>query len=93
MIRAYAKELRQLLHMSWIMNIAIAALLVIGVLFVYSSGYISTELPVRSLYKKQVVWALVGIACYAGFALFDYRGLRKFAWPGHESLYIVRRVL
>lgn len=83
MTRAWAKELRQLFHMSWIMNIAIAVLLVTGVLFVYSSCYISTELPVRSLYRKQIVWALAGIACYTGFAVVDYRRLRKFAWLGY----------
>lgn len=80
MIGPHLKKLRPLLATSWGMNLAVALLLVIGVFFVYSSCYISTDLPVRSLYKKQIVWGLIGTLCYVGFALVDYRTLRKFAW-------------
>lgn len=83
MIRERLRDLRHLVRMSWTMNIAVALLLGLGVLFVYSACYISEELPVRSLYKRQTMWALIGIACYVGFAAVDYRSLRKLAWWGY----------
>jgi len=65
---------------SWTMTTAVLVLLVIGVMFIYSSCYISEELPVRAYYKKQMVWAVVGLMCYMGFALSDYRRLRRISW-------------
>jgi rod shape determining protein RodA len=69
--------------MNWFMTGAVLVLLVIGILFVFSSCYISEEQPVRSLYKKQIVWSWVGLACYLAFAVVDYRRLRKVAWWGY----------
>ena len=83
MMKEQIKNLRQLIHMNWVMNIAVALLLVLGVLFVYSSCFVSSDLPVRSLYKRQVVWGLIGVICYLAFAVTDYRSLRKFAWWGY----------
>ena len=74
------RELRVLKRMNWPMTVAVVMLLVIGVAFIYSSCFISGDLPVRAYYKKQMVWALVGLACYVGFAVNDYRKLRKVSW-------------
>lgn len=73
-------QLSLLRRMHWTMNAAVGALLVIGVMFIYSSCYISEELPVRAYYRKQMIWALAGIAVYLVFALIDYRKLRKVSW-------------
>jgi len=62
------------------MTIAVVVLLVLGILFVYSSCYVTEELPAGSFYKRQIVWMLVGMICYAGFAIYDYRRLREFSW-------------
>ena len=66
--------------MNWLMTLAVLSLLVIGVLFVYSACYVSEEQPVRTLYKRQALWAVVGLLCYGGFAYLDYRRLRKVSW-------------
>lgn len=75
--------LRLLTRMNWIVSLAIVALIVIGTLFIYSSCYVNDEQPARSLYKKQMLWAAVGLVCYTGFAIVDYRRLRKFSWPAY----------
>jgi rod shape determining protein RodA len=72
--------LRGIMHMGWVMTVVVAALLVIGVLFVYSACYISDEQPVRTLYARQIVWAVAGLAAYFAVALFDYERLRRLAW-------------
>jgi len=73
-------NLKLLKRMNWIMVLAVLSLLVIGVLFVYSACYVSEEQPVRTLYKRQALWAVVGVLCYGVFACLDYRRLRKFSW-------------
>jgi len=75
-----SRNFKLLRRMNWTMTLAVLGLLFIGVLFVYSSCYISEEQPVRSLYKRQTVWAAVGMLCYGAFACLDYRRLRKFSW-------------
>ncbi len=72
--------LQPILQMDWILNIVITLLLIIGIMFVYSSCYISDDIPVRSLYKKQIGWAFIGTLGYFFFSIVDYRNLRKFSW-------------
>lgn len=79
-MKRFLKELRLLKYMDWGMTALLFVLLLIGVLFVYSACYISVDHPMRSLYKRQFMWAVTGFACYAGFAAFDYRRLRKLSW-------------
>ncbi|MBN2301738.1 MAG: rod shape-determining protein RodA [Lentisphaerae bacterium] len=69
-----------LTRMSWVLTLAILLLLVAGVLFVYSSCYVNPEQPVRTLYLKQVMWALVGLMCYLIFAMIDYHKLGTLSW-------------
>jgi rod shape determining protein RodA len=80
--------------MHWPMNIAIALLLLIGVLFVYSSCFVGNEDPVRPLYERQLVWVAVGVLCYLGLAALDYRVLGQFApWFYGVSLVLLLMVL
>ncbi len=72
--------LRRLRYIDWMMSPACIALLVIGVLFVYSACYVSEDRPVRTLYARQLVWAIVGVAAYLGVALVDYEKLARMAW-------------
>ncbi|MFC1462483.1 rod shape-determining protein RodA [Verrucomicrobiota bacterium] len=64
-------------RMNWGMTLVLAALLTVGVMFIYSACYISEETPVRTLYLKQAMWIVVAGAAYLVFALYDYRRLRK----------------
>jgi len=90
----YFKDARLLRRMHWPMTLAIALLLLIGVLFVYSSCYVSEDLPVRSLYKKQMLWIAVGIVGYMALAILDYRVLGRLAtWFYGVSLVLLVMVL
>ena len=79
-MRDFIRQLGLLRYMNWAMCLATLLLLVVGILFVYSSCYISEDLPVRSLYKRQILWAVAGILSYLFFAASDYRSLRRWSW-------------
>jgi len=79
-VREFLRQLRLLRYMSVSMCLATLLLLVVGILFVYSSCYISDDLPVRSLYKRQILWAVAGMGAYLLFAVADYRSLRRWSW-------------
>ena len=81
-------------RMSWGMTIVLAALLTVGVMFIYSACYISEEVPTRSLWLKQSMWIAAGAIAYAGFAMYDYRQLRKMGpWIYIVSLGLLVSVL
>jgi rod shape determining protein RodA len=69
-----------LARMDWIMIFAVVALLVIGVMFIYSAGYRGEDAPVASFYERQMLWALVGGFFFISTAFMDYRRLRDAAW-------------
>ena len=48
------RDLRMLRDMSGVALSAVLMLAVIGVFFIYSACYVSSEVPVRSLYQKQL---------------------------------------
>jgi rod shape determining protein RodA len=77
------KQLALLKRKNWIMTLAVMALIIIGVLFIYSASAASDDPRLRMLYKKQIVWLCVGLLAYVTFALVDYRSLRKMAWGGY----------
>lgn len=79
---------------SWPMTLIVALLAVIGVFFIYSACYVSDELPVRALYSRQIVWALVGFCSYLFFAGHDYRRLRRWAdWLYATAIVLLVAVL
>lgn len=93
-LEAYLRDLRLLKRMHWPMTLAVVLLLMIGVLFVYSSCFTGEEQPVRPLYEKQMLWIVVGIMCYMGLAVLDYRVLSRFApWFYGVSLALLVMVL
>lgn len=76
------------------MTIAVCLLLVIGIFFVYSACFIREGLEVQAFYKRQIVWAIVGIMCYLFFAVKDYRILKRLAvWAYMVSLILLVLVL
>ncbi|MCR5699086.1 MAG: rod shape-determining protein RodA [Treponemataceae bacterium] len=73
---------------------AVLALLVIGVLFIYSSAIDANgELPSVSWYKqeyiKQIIYAITGLFLIFGFALFDYRKTKKFSFWFYIAIIII----
>jgi len=76
---------RPLLRLDWTMVLAMVALFVGGLFFIYSASYRAAELPVSPLYQKQLRFGLVGLGAFLLMTLVDYRRLRDLAWP----LYLV----
>lgn len=60
---------------------ATLALVVIGVLFIYSSGINSTGELVSREYLRQIVWGMTGLLILAAFSYFDYERLYGVATP------------
>jgi len=76
----FFRNFKLLKQMNLPMTIAVGLLMIIGVLFIYSACYVSEEQPVRTLYRKQIVWMVAGALCYVLCAVYDYRRLGRFAW-------------
>ncbi len=84
------RPLKQLLgRLDWTMVLAIAALLMVGITFIYSASYRSDDLPAGSFFEKQILWALMGIGIFLVFAAVDYHQLRDASW----ALYALGLVL
>jgi len=82
-VKTVLEHVKGLADMHWLLTAVVGALLGLGVLFIYSSCYVSPDAPVRTLYKKQLVWAVAGLLCYLTCAAIDYRELVKAAWWGY----------
>ncbi len=57
---------------------ATCALMIIGVLFIFSSGVTSTGVIFSNEYIKQIVWASTGLLILIGISFLDYGRLREF---------------
>jgi rod shape determining protein RodA len=62
--------------------LAVLALMVIGILFIYSSGVSSTGVKLSNEYIKQIIWVGVGLVILAVVVFTDYSRI------GDYSLYI-----
>ena len=69
-----------LLKLDWVMVLCVLLLVTIGVFFIYSACYLDPDKPVRALYKKQIIWAIVGLGAYVALTVFDYRQLYEMSW-------------
>lgn len=83
-----AANFQLLRRMNWVMLAAVIGLIVMGVFFIYSATSIRDD-STTDLYKKQILWALAGLVCYAGTAMMDYRRLRDVAWGGYVMALIL----
>jgi cell division protein FtsW len=62
---------------------ATSALLILGLIMILSASSVSSFANYGSsflFFKKQLLWAMVGIASFLGFAHLDYRKLRGFSY-------------
>ena len=84
-VRAFSEIIGRIRLLNISLLMVIAALLLLSVLFVYSSCYIRADLPVRTLYRKQLQWALAGLIIHIGCTVVNYEHLRKFAWWGYGT--------
>jgi len=80
-------KIRDILEIDYLILLPVILLVVIGILFIYSSGVTSTGELVSNEYIKQIIWASVGLALALVLALVDYRRFHKF------SIYLYLAVL
>ena len=77
---AFISGVKALRRSNWLLTIPILVLLVTGILFVYSSCYVSDDQEVRPLYEQQFVWMIVGGVSYLAFSIYDFRYFKRFSW-------------
>lgn len=69
-----------------ILFIAMLALVIIGILFIYSSGITSSGELVSSEFIFQIIWAVSGLLIYFALLLVDYTKLKLWVFPVYASL-------
>jgi rod shape determining protein RodA len=66
-------RLKDILEIDFFILLPVMALLILGILFIYSSGVTSTGTLVSSEYIRQIVWASVGLLIALTLSLVNYR--------------------
>jgi rod shape determining protein RodA len=82
-IRTIAKSL------DWLVVASLAVLMVIGVLFIYSSGVNSEGILVTNEYAKQIVWAVAAVALMLAVALIEPKRLVDYTFPLYLAMIAV----
>ncbi len=82
------RGLHLLMRMNWLMLAAVLALITVGIFFINSATYVREDVTV-TLYQKQLLWAVAGLAGYLAATFFDYRKLRDVAWWGYGMALIL----
>ncbi len=57
----------------------IAVLVTMGIMFIYSSSVNSEGISVTNEYRKQMIWAAIGLVCLIIATIYDYRRLEYFS--------------
>jgi len=60
-------------RLDWIMALTTAALVAVGVAFIFSAGWRGPDEPGGDFYRKQLFWAGLGALVFIGAAVSDYR--------------------
>ena len=63
----------------YILLLIIIVLVTMGVMFIYSSSINSDGISVTNEYKKQIIWAAIGLVILIIVTLYDYRRLEYFS--------------
>ena len=65
--------LRKLLGMNWLLVLLAIALSIFGVMAIYSATYMREDVYLTEMWRRQIIWLVVGVAVFFGAALIDYR--------------------
>lgn len=60
-------------RLDWLLVLAMVALAVVSVCFIYSASYRGPGQPMPDFYKMQMVWFGIGLVLFLAVALVDYR--------------------
>jgi len=66
-------RLSDILKIDYLLLLPVLILIVLGILFIYSSGITSAGIQVSNEYVKQIIWASSGLAAAVILALINYR--------------------
>jgi rod shape determining protein RodA len=66
-------KIRQFLEIDYVLLLSVIVLLVLGILFIYSSGITSAGIQVSGEYTRQIIWASIGLTGAIVLAMVDYR--------------------
>jgi len=66
-------RLNDILKIDYLLLLPVLILIVLGILFIYSSGITSAGIQVSNEYVKQIIWASTGLAAAVILALINYR--------------------
>jgi rod shape determining protein RodA len=80
-------KVRDILEIDYLILVPVIILVIIGILFIYSSGITSTGEGVSNEYIKQIVWASIGLTAALALAMVNYRRFYKI------SLYMFLAIL
>ncbi len=69
--------------MTILLDAIVVVLLVVSVAFIYSTGHVGSEWSARSLWHKQVLWAVLGIAAYYLCAYWRLETVQRLAPLGY----------
>jgi rod shape determining protein RodA len=66
-------------RMDWLSLAAILALIVVGIVFIYSASFRQEDTQMTALTQRQLLWALVGLTVLFGAVAVDYRRVGRGA--------------
>ncbi|MCL2277011.1 MAG: rod shape-determining protein RodA [Treponema sp.] len=72
-------RIRSILGIDFLLLLPVLILIVLGILFIYSSGINSDGIQVSSEHQRQIIWAVVGFAAAIVLSIFNYRRFYNFA--------------
>jgi len=72
-------KIKEVLSIDYLLLLPVMILLVLGILFIYSSGVNSDGVLVSREYGKQIVWAAAGLLAAIALSLINYRRFYNFS--------------
>jgi len=66
-------RVRDILEIDFFLLLSTLVLVVVGILFIYSSGMTPAGISISTEYRRQIVWASAGLVIALVLAMFNYR--------------------
>ncbi|HMP76068.1 MAG TPA: rod shape-determining protein RodA [Kiritimatiellia bacterium] len=66
-------------RMDWLALLSVFALIVVGIVFIYSASFRQEDIQMTALTQRQILWALVGLCVLFGAVAVDYRRVGRVA--------------
>jgi len=71
-------RIRDFLEIDFILFFAALILMIVGILFIYSSGITSEGILISNEYRRQIVWAAAGLVIALAIAILNFRRVYDF---------------